>query len=107
MLKITCPTCGHHMGHVPEPAKVRGGLSPQEALLFDALLSGGEPGLSYQKMGVVLHGPFGGDRRNTVTAHTVFRRMKAKIEPFGYFIKAHKNGTRENFYSIIPAEYPS
>lgn len=107
MLKITCPTCGHHMGHVPEPDKVRGRLLPQEAVLFDAVLSAGGDGVSYADMGVSLHGPFGGEKRTLWTAQTVFRRMKAKIEPFGYFVKSHKNGGRENRYSIIPAEYPS
>lgn len=107
MLKITCPTCGHHMGHVPEPDKVRGRISPQEAVLFDALLADCGEGITYLGMASCLHEKISDLVKSTEVAKTVFHRMKAKIEPFGYFVKSHKNGGRENRYSIIPSEYPS
>lgn len=105
MILVSCPTCGNHMGELPEPKKVKQHLSPLEARAFDVLMSSGVDGLNRIDLSIAIHGPEEGteDNRLRQTA-SIISDVRKRIEPYGYHIQRLRTHGDNNAYRVVPAE---
>lgn len=105
MILVSCPTCGNHMGELPEPKKVKQHLSPLEAKAFDVLMSSGAYGLNRVDLSIAIHGPAKGteDNRLRQTA-SIVSGIRKRIEPYGYHIQRLRTHSAENAYRVVPVE---
>ncbi len=105
MILVSCPTCGNHMGELPEPTKVKQHLSPLEARAFDVLMSSGADGLNRIDLSIAIHGPEEGteDNRLRQTA-SIISDVRRRIEPYGYHIQRLRTHGDNKAYRVVPVE---
>lgn len=108
MILVSCPTCGNHMGELPEPSKVKQHLSPLEAKAFEKLIASGLEGLNRIDLSIAIHGPREGtdDNRLKQTA-SIISDMRKRIEPYGYHIQRLRTHGADNSYRVVPVEASS
>lgn len=102
MICVTCPTCGGHLGELPEPEKVRTCLSPQELSLFDVLLKAGPEGIARVDLSIALHGKTkGASERSMNQTSMLVSRIRRKLDQYGYHIQRNPP-LKHGVYRIIP-----
>lgn len=102
MICVTCPTCGGHLGELPEPDKVRACLSPQELSLFDVLLKAGPDGMDKIALSQALHGDKRGTTERSLNqTRTLVARVRRKLDQYGYHIQRNPP-LKHGVYRIIP-----
>ncbi len=105
MILVSCPTCGNHMGELPEPTKVKQHLSPLEARAFDVLMSSGADGLNRIDLSIAIHGKREGVEENRLKqTASIVSGIRKRIEPYGYHIQRLRTHGAENAYRVVPFE---
>lgn len=104
MILVTCPTCGNHMGELPEPSKVKQHLSPLEAKAFETLIASGLDGMTRVDLSVALHGDEGALEKKMGHTSAIISDVRRRIEPYGYHIDIVKTTGAQKSYRVIPTE---
>lgn len=103
MICVTCPTCGGHLGELPEPDKVRGCLSPLETSVFNKLLSAGPEGLSKVDLSLAIFGRHGTSEKKMGQTAQLVTAVRRKLDRYGYHIQRNPP-LKHGVYRLIPQE---
>lgn len=104
MICVTCPTCGGHLGELPEPDKVRKFLSPTELAIFNALLAAGPDGLDKIDLSTALYGDAKATSAKAMNnTASLVSRVRKKLDRYGYHIQRNPP-LRHGVYKLIPTE---
>lgn len=103
MITVCCPTCGGHLGELPEPDKVRGCLSPLETSVFDKLLKAGPEGVSKVDLSIALFGQHGTSEKKMNQTAKIVSLVRQKLDRYGYHVQRNPP-LKHGVYRIIPEE---
>lgn len=101
MIHVSCPTCGGHLGSLPEPEKVKGCLSPLEISVFDMLMKAGPEGISKVDLSIHLFGKFGTTEKKMNQTAQVVSAVRRKLDRYGYHVQRNPP-LKHGVYRLIP-----